>query len=563
MGVMGWKAALAAVVLAVLVPVGSGPPAGAAGEPRRLPDSGWVYNAYGDLLDRDPTAAQLAHRVSQLEAGVAHRAIADQLVGSRERALLIVDELFRRVLDRPADPDARVYWADRLTSGTKESTFASFVYGSPELYARAGGTPEAYVALLYRDVLGREPDPDGAAYWTARVAAGENRTGLARSWYLSAEATGLRAGLHFLHLLDRPPTPAERADWGARLQRHDRRRIEAALVSSEWYGDRRGTVLTAGDGPSREPSISADGRMVAFTSAANDLTPAGSPPFDDVFVFDRRTGRLRAITAGNGHSSAPEVSADGSTVVFQSAATNLGPGDDDGNVDVFRAPTAGGPIERLSAGDGDSTAPTVSGDGSVVAYSRIGEVDVRTGAPGEQPAVEQVDGYAPVLAADGGTIVFRAGDHAYLARLPLGPAPEPVQLDEFAATSTVTVSADGSRAVYLELEPTDGTSIVVPPRLVLAVVDETGVVSRIDGKAQDYSLKHPRIVDDGGQVLIEVDAEFTGPVDVAFAVPDGTPRAAPNFPVGSEPSGDGSLVVGTYQHEIVLYDGRIGADIWW
>lgn len=558
MGVMGWKAALAAVVLAVLVPVGSGPPAGAEAEAVHYH---WVPRVYRDLLDRDPTPAQQAHREAQLAAGVPPRAIADQLVGSRERALLIVDELFRRVLDRPADPDARAYWADRLTSGTKESTFASFVYGSPELYARAGGTPEAYVALLYRDVLGREPDPAGAAYWTARVAAGENRTGLARSWYLSVEATGLRIGLHFLRLLDRPPTPAERADWGVRLQRHDRRRIEAALVASAGYeGDDRGTDLTAGERPSREPSISADGRIVAFTSAAEDLTPAGSPPFDDIFVFDRRTGRLRAITAGDGHSGAPEVSADGSTVVFQSAATDLVPGDDDEDLDVFRAPTAGGPIERLSEGGG--TAPTVSGDGSVVAYTASGQVHVRTGAPGEEPVVETIDGTAPALAADGGTLVFRAGDHAHLARLPLGPAPEPVQLDEFAATSTVTVSADGSRAVYLEA--TETTNDFPSARLVLASIDGAGVVTRTDLPVEGPSLEDPRISDGGGVVLFELTTPFHGTVDFVLGLPGGPAIPGyPSFPVGSDPSGDGSLVVGTYQHEIVLYDGMVGAEIVW
>jgi hypothetical protein len=551
MGAMGRKVAAAAVALAVVIPTGSGPPSVAAA----LAPSTWVDGVYHDLLDRAPTPAQHAHRVGQLEAGVPRRAIADQLVGSRERALLIVDELYQRVLGRPADPAAKAYWADRLTSGTAESTFASFVYGSPELYGRAGGTPTGYVALLYRDVLGREPDAAGADYWTARVAAGENRTGLARSWYLSAEATGLRIGLHFLHLLDRPPTPAERSDWGARLQRHDRRRIEAALVSWELYrGDDRSTVLVAGDGSSREPSISADGRIVAFTSAAGNLTPAGSPPGDDVFVFDRRTGRLRAITAGDGHSSAPEVSADGTTVVFQSAADDLVPGDENGEVDVFRAPTAGGPIERLSDGEVASTEPTVSGDGSVVAFTAASEVLVHTGAPGEEAVVERVDGFAPALAAGGGGVVYRAGDHAYWAPLPLGPDPEPVQLDETAATSTVTVSADGGRALYVELTPSRRA-------VVLATLGDGGLVERAETLMTGNEAARPRVSDDGLVVLVDAVTPITGHLDLGYALPGGTPRIT-TYPLHADQTGDGGLVVAASGPHIVLYDGLRGSGTW-
>ena len=100
------------------------------------------------------------------------------------------------------------------------------------------------------------------------------------------------------------------------------------------------------------PSVSADGRLVAFDSIATNLvagdtnlcdpfyqtTPGECP---DVFVHDRLTGitvRVSVDSAGgqaNAASTDPDLSADGSTTAFFSAATNLVPVDTNGFPDVF------------------------------------------------------------------------------------------------------------------------------------------------------------------------------------------------------------------------------------
>src|SRR5438552_18469395 len=84
------------------------------------------------------------------------------------------------------------------------------------------------------------------------------------------------------------------------------------------------------------PSISADGRFVAFTSAAINLVPGDTNGVTDVFVHDRltvTTERVSVDSAGaqaNDGSNFPAISADGSVVAFVSTATNLVP--DDTNV---------------------------------------------------------------------------------------------------------------------------------------------------------------------------------------------------------------------------------------
>lgn len=99
------------------------------------------------------------------------------------------------------------------------------------------------------------------------------------------------------------------------------------------------------------PSISASGRYVAFTSTAVNLVPGDSNvcpvgagitiPCADVFMHDRSTGLTERISVssdgdqGNAESWGPSISADGRYVAFSSEASNLVPQDTNGVSDVF------------------------------------------------------------------------------------------------------------------------------------------------------------------------------------------------------------------------------------
>ncbi|MET0674849.1 MAG: FG-GAP-like repeat-containing protein [Bradyrhizobium sp.] len=110
---------------------------------------------------------------------------------------------------------------------------------------------------------------------------------------------------------------------------------------------------TPANNDSFAPSISGDGRFVTFRTRAGNLVANQSSPADQIYVYDRElhTARLVSVSAageaGNSHSIAPAISADGSTVAFESGATNLFRGDN-GFSDVFvtdalRFFTSGGP----------------------------------------------------------------------------------------------------------------------------------------------------------------------------------------------------------------------------
>jgi uncharacterized repeat protein (TIGR01451 family) len=141
-----------------------------------------------------------------------------------------------------------------------------------------------------------------------------------------------------------------------------------------------------GDQDSQRPSVSADGRFVAFASLSDNLVPADTNLSSDIFVRDRRTGttqRVSVSTAGrqsnrdsgllNGMGG-PSISADGRYVAFDSEATNLVRGDTNGAADVFVHDRLTGTTERVSVASGGAqanaggTEPDISGDGRFVAF---------------------------------------------------------------------------------------------------------------------------------------------------------------------------------------------------
>ena len=100
----------------------------------------------------------------------------------------------------------------------------------------------------------------------------------------------------------------------------------------------------AGNGDSSNPSISADGRYVAFESYASNLGPADNSTHPDVFVRDMRSGRVFLASRGrrqrrpaaNAPSANPSISGDGRYVAFDSRGSNLSPADALHATSVFR-----------------------------------------------------------------------------------------------------------------------------------------------------------------------------------------------------------------------------------
>ncbi|MCA9137062.1 MAG: VCBS repeat-containing protein, partial [Planctomycetales bacterium] len=133
------------------------------------------------------------------------------------------------------------------------------------------------------------------------------------------------------------------------------------------------------DSSSYYPSISTDGRFVAFESAADNLVP-GDTTFTDVFVFDRSTRSIERVSVSHtglqvdGNSGGPSISGDGRFVAFASSATNLVAGDTNAESDIFVYDRLNATTKRISVGNGGeeandySLAPSINANGNFVTF---------------------------------------------------------------------------------------------------------------------------------------------------------------------------------------------------
>lgn len=154
---------------------------------------------------------------------------------------------------------------------------------------------------------------------------------------------------------------------------HDRQNGATGLVSVDSSG-------AQGDDSSSYPSISADGRYVAFESFATNLVVGDTNDRVDIFIRDRQTGttvRVSVDSAGaqaNDSSQSSSISDDARYVAFYGYASNLVPGDTNGSPDVFVHDRQTGATSRVSVsssgvqGNNGSSIPFISADGRYVVF---------------------------------------------------------------------------------------------------------------------------------------------------------------------------------------------------
>lgn len=196
------------------------------------------------------------------------------------------------------------------------------------------------------------------------------------------------------------------------------------------------------DAGALSPSMSADGKVVAFVSSAGNLPPITAAGITGIYLRDLQLGqteRADVTAAGlpaNASSSEPSISADGRFVAFASNATNLVPGTISGRLQVFIHDRVTGSVRLVSIGldgiegNGSGSSPSISADGRFVAFfsdssnlvtantSGVTQVYVRDMESGQtilasmandgSPAngVIFANGSAPAISADGRYVAF-------------------------------------------------------------------------------------------------------------------------------------------------------------
>ncbi|HEX2196499.1 MAG TPA: hypothetical protein VHJ76_06190, partial [Actinomycetota bacterium] len=140
-------------------------------------------------------------------------------------------------------------------------------------------------------------------------------------------------------------------------------------------------------GASSQPSISDDGKKIAFVSTADNLHEDDTSSDPDVFVYDfveRETTLVTApVTPGgapDGETRNPVISGDGAFVAFDSTASNLVSGDGNGVRDVFVYDLEDEVMVRVSVDETGAEVqeasfdPSISSDGSFVTFTSEGRL---------------------------------------------------------------------------------------------------------------------------------------------------------------------------------------------
>lgn len=262
-----------------------------------------------------------------------------------------------------------------------------------------------------------------------------------------------------------------------------------------------------GNNYSTQPKLSADGRFVAFSSAASNLVPNDTNGAQDVFVHDLQshtTERVSVDSSGNQaglvnsipYSIHPLISADGRFVVFESTASNLVGGDANGRLDVFihdrlnhqtnivNTPLSSGRGLASISADARYLALTfrdslLSIDNNTITdvyiYDRIsGQFKIASvdsmGATSQASisAGRSTGSFAPSLSADGNTVAFCSWENFTSA--PLNQYPN-VFLHDFTSGKTTlananwnfyscdpVMSADGKQVAYRSKDITFGST---------------------------------------------------------------------------------------------------------
>jgi len=295
-----------------------------------------------------------------------------------------------------------------------------------------------------------------------------------------------------------------------------------------------------GDGNSVEAAISADGRYVVFSSRAKHLSAAAKSGRAEIFVKDVKTGTVTLASRADGAGGAaadsnsydPSISADGRYVAFASGAENLS-GEDTASSDVFVRDLLAGTTTLVSraggaagaAGDSESNDPAISADGRHVAF-----VSSANNLVADDAKTIQTDIFVRDLDTNVTELVSRAGGATGAAATDYSFEP--------------SISGDGSRVAFASRAPLVGDDVDEQsfPQDVF-VRDRTTATTLLasrksgaGGAPSEVESDEPSISADGLHVAFASSAKLTGQraFDINVFVRDLTSETTALVSVGDE-----------------------------
>lgn len=556
--------AAAGAAALVLSGVAATPPAGADAATDRC----YVDSMHRAFLGRAASAYELGMWADRTPATPARPTVPRSLARSEEWLRVVVGGTFYSALDRDPDPEGLAFWVERLRTGTRVATLTAQVYGSDEFWNGSGATPEGFARSAFERLMGRQSTPDDVAYWASQVGP-RGRGGVAKGLIGTIENRRSRVTSTYQLVLGRQPDAAGRDYWAGRLATIDDVDLAVQLATSPEAYQRAQTTcdlpapptvttVTGADvAPAVTPSVSDDGRYVAFVSEAPILPGGRDDDERDLYVLDRTTGTLTRAVEGDEHIGSVTISADGRHVVFVSRATDLVPGEGGAAADVYSWDRTTGTITRVTDGEGSDLTfePSISADGRFVAigsYAAQGPDDpagldgyVWDRTTGDLERLEDAGvGGPPIITPDGSTVLYGSID-------PVAPGDRPDAEDTFAwdrATGEISFVGPGSPLSAAA----DGDVVLGGGPVIQLVEADTGAVTPISTRAAGFSSEAD-IATDGrtvaftswGAGLFPGDTPNSPDVFVWERATGAISRISPAAADSAHPStsGDGRIVV--------------------
>lgn len=425
----------------------------------------------------------------------------------------------------------------RLTQGVVLTMPATLTAGQTA-HASVKGTPFRKGRTVHLQVFGAHGDPT----WTDVAPSDPGRTTISLFAWVAED------GLKYRALL----SPYR----GARQVVSATRTVEVVPAGGIVKVSQKAGGGESDSGGGEIPSVSADGRYVAFQSGASDLGPVDTNNRVDIYVRDQQTGVSTRASTGPGQTSGsfPDISADGDWVVFHSEDQLVAADTNGSTFDVYLWHRTTGALILVShgpAGHGglsSSWYATVSADGNLVAYETSAQDIIGDAAPEENVVVWNratgtthlvsrpaaggdpwANGFSnrPDIAADGSAVAFEStadnllgvdsgsvGDNIFLQPLSGGaPSSAPRLVTHVpGAVSTAanddsdlpTVSDDGRYVAY-QSNATDlqGTDQNLSGDIFVWDAT-TGANTRVTNPQTDTSLsRNPAISGDGSTIAFE------------------------------------------------------------
>ena len=237
------RLAIAALLLSTSLIGLTAPPSSAAtvNSDRFPTEEAFIDQIYRDFLSRGPDPAGLAYWADQIRSGSPPEQVVEDLLLSPEfqGTTAPIVRLYQSIFDRLPDLVGLRFWVSKRAAGDSLETIAEqFLLGAEFEELAAAESTEQIVSAVYGRTLGRAPDADGLAFWTAEVESGRlSLAGFVVTVSESVEHRQLRSGevettLVYLGLLQRLPEPAGLSYWSAQLRSGLRIRDLAGLVMS-------------------------------------------------------------------------------------------------------------------------------------------------------------------------------------------------------------------------------------------------------------------------------------------------------------------------------------------